>query len=51
MSTRYRSLALAAFAAGLAIALVELGSRDVLAHCDGLDGPVVKAAERASIVV
>lgn len=31
--------------AGLAVAI--LGVADVLAHCDGLDGPVVNAARRA----
>jgi uncharacterized protein DUF6448 len=33
------------FAAGLAAMLV--GSATALAHCDGLDGPVVKAAQKA----
>ena len=40
-SPRFASLLLAA-----SIALA-LAPRSALAHCDGLDGPVVKAAERA----
>ena len=32
---------------GLALAAILLGPTEALAHCDGLDGPVVKAAQSA----
>lgn len=31
----------------IAVGLAAVGARRVLAHCDGLDGPVVQAAQRA----
>lgn len=45
MSTR-RFFALSASVA-VAILLTVAGARQLLAHCDGLDGPVVQAAKRA----
>ena len=36
---------------GLALAAILLSPTKALAHCDGLDGPVVKAAQKAWIRV